>query len=285
MFGADRADVSDIATRRQSRARPRPRAMARVGGLRYARVMTRGTQIKWVVVVALALVLVGINFYPRREPAERTENALRPPVSTLDPPASGTPGASPASSPSASSAASSTSASTSTSPASVGKGAPPPLDPRAAARRQRVLDALASSSPPKADKTPGAAGSGARVYPEGTMADKTGNFREGVAVLNRDFIPLVGECYDHAHERNPRLGGILALSIKLASAEGVGGIIESVEPAPGNQVRDTELIECVRQSAFSVEFPESATSGRKDVELTIPFGPPPTEDAGATKTP
>lgn len=244
--------------------------------------MTRGNQIKWVVVVALALALVGITFYPTSEPAERTEHALRPPVvSTLDPPASGAPGTSPTTDPSSPSAAPTSGTSSGT--VSVGKGALPPIDPRAAARRQRVLDALASSA--HAASTSGAAGSSARVYPEGTMADKTGNFKEGVAVLNRDFIPLVSECFDHAHERNPRLGGMLALSIKLASAEGVGGIIESVEPAPRNEVHDTEMIECARQSAFSVELPESATTGREDVELTIPLGPPPSEDAGPAKTP
>ena len=63
------------------------RRLARVEGLRYPHLMTRGNQIKWVVVVALALALVGITFYPKSEPAERTEQALRPPVvSTLDPP-------------------------------------------------------------------------------------------------------------------------------------------------------------------------------------------------------
>lgn len=260
--------------------------MARVGSVRYARVMTRGNQIKWVVVVALALVLVGLSFFPKHEPETRTENALRPPVSTLDPPASAAPGTSPASSPSVSPSAPSpalgTSASPGTSPVSVGKGTSPPIDARAAARRQRVLDALDSSSATKAGRVGGGAGSGSSVYPEGTMADKTGNFGEGVAVLNKQFMPLVGECFDQAQEHNPRLGGMLALSVKLATAEGVGGIIESVEPTPRNQVHDTELIECVRQSAFTVELPESAISGRKDVELTMPFGPPPTDAGAAT---
>jgi hypothetical protein len=240
--------------------------------------MATGNQTKWIVVVALALVLVGITLYPRREPTERTENALRPPVSTLDPPAD-------TSSTSAPSAAPSTPAgSAASSASSAGKRTSPPLDARAAARRQRVLDALARIDTANSGAAPGAAGSGARVYSEGTMADKTGTFGEGVRVLNREFIPLVEECFDHARERNPRLGGMLALSVKLATAQGVGGIIESVEPSARNEVHDDELIECARQSAFSIEFPESAMNGRNDVELTMPFGSPPA-DAGATKTP
>ena len=116
------------------------------------------------------------------------------------------------------------------------------------------------------------------------MADRSGDFGEEVTVLNRDFIPLVSECYDQAHERNPRLGGMLALSVSFAHAEGVGGIIESVEPGPGNQIRDADLLECVRQSAYSVELPEPRSNGRNDRYLTIPFGAPP-EDAGAAKAP
>jgi len=257
--------------------------MARASRVRYARAMTRGNPIKWVVVSALALMLLVITFYPSRAPEQRTENALRPPVSTLDPPAPGAAGpATPASS-SAPRAA--------VTPSAAGaQRAHRPLDARAAARRQRVLDALAHATTPKAGATAtAAAGSGSRVYPEGTMADKAGDFSEEVAVLNRDFIPLVSECYDQAHERNPKLSGMLALSVSFAHAEGVGGIIESVEPGPGNQVPDEDLLECVRQSAYSIELPEpqdeKGRSGRNERFLTIPLGPPPTTDAGSAKAP
>ena len=243
--------------------------------------MERGHRAKWVVVVAVALGLLVIALYPRREPAERTE-ALRPPVSTLDPPVGAKTGAAPTPS---TPATPSSSAGPAPSPASIGQRAHGPIDARAAARRQRVLDSLAQGAPAPAragtsEEAPGGAGgSKARVYPEGTMADKTGDFGPEVAVLNRDFIPLVEECFDQAHARNPRLGGMLALNVSLAHAEGVGGIIESVEPGPGNQVRDPEMLECVRQSAFSVELPEPKRSGRNQRFLTIPLGPPPA-DAG-----
>ena len=241
--------------------------------------MERGHRAKWVVVVAVALGLLVIALYPRREPAERTENALRPPVSTLDPPVGAKTGTAPAP------ATPATATGSAPSPASVGQRAHGPIDARAAARRQRVLDSLTQGAPVPAspgtseEAAGGAGGSKPRVYPEGTMADKTGDFGPEVAVLNRDFIPLVAECFDQAHARNPRLGGMLALNVSLAHAEGVGGIIESVEPGPGNQVRDPEMLECVRQSAFSVELPEPKRSGRNQRFLTIPLGPPP-GDAG-----
>jgi hypothetical protein len=256
--------------------------MAGAAALRYARGMTRGNQLKWVVVVALALVLVGLSIFPRREPEERTENALRPPVSTLDTPAAAENQASPAA------AATQPAATTGAPSTAAAKRAQRPLDARAAARRQRVLDALAHGAAPNAAVLPGAAGaagSGTRVYKEGTMADKVGDFGEEVGVLNRELLPLVGECYDQAHERNPRLTGMLALSVSFAHAEGVGGIIESVEPGPGNQLHDDELLECVRQSAYSIELPEPKSHGRNARFLTIPFGAAPTEDAGAAKAP
>jgi hypothetical protein len=81
----------------------------------------------------------------------------------------------------------------------------------------------------------------------------------------------VDECHEQALERNPRLGGMLALSVRFASAEGIGGIIESVEPGPDNQLKDDELIECVRQSAFSIELPAPSTGRDSDRYLTIPL--------------
>jgi hypothetical protein len=46
-----------------------------------------------------------------------------------------------------------------------------------------------------------------------------------------------------------------------------------------NAVDDPELIDCVRQSAFTVDLPTPSTTGVDDIELTIPFEGAP--DAGA----
>ncbi len=116
----------------------------------------------------------------------------------------------------------------------------------------------------------------------GTMVDRTGELgKDTMRVINHEFMPLVGECYDQARERNPRLRGMLAVNIELAGAEDVGGsIIETVEEATDlNELHDDELIECVRQSAFSIQLPAPIKSGRTARQLTMPFGDP-EPDAG-----
>lgn len=114
------------------------------------------------------------------------------------------------------------------------------------------------------------------------MKDRTGELSEGeIHVLNHELMPLVDECLEQAHERNPALRGMLAVNVDLASAEGVGGIFESAEADPQlNELHDDELIECVRQSSFSVQLPEAGRSGRISRQLTIPFGVSPAGDAG-----
>jgi hypothetical protein len=65
---------------------------------------------------------------------------------------------------------------------------------------------------------------------------------------------------------------MLALSVKFASAEGVGSIIEDVEPEVRSELSDAELLNCVRQSAFTIDFPESMADKRGGGVLTIPVG-------------
>lgn len=147
--------------------------------------------------------------------------------------------------------------------------------------RQRVLDSLERREPERsaerANTEPGAA-----RYAPGTMKDRTGELsEEAMRVLNHEFIPLVSECYDQARERNPRLRGMLAVNLDFANARDEGSIVEAVEPAPGrNQLDDEELIECVRQSAFTIQLPLPDDTGRTSRQLTIPLGEPLPPDAG-----
>jgi hypothetical protein len=166
-------------------------------------------------------------------------------------------------------------------PASSRAGARRPT-PEAERLRERVLDSLRARSGKSATPEDTKASSSAAQYAPGTMVDRTGELSpETMRVLNHEFIPLVAECYDQALERKPRLRGMLAVNLELADAEEVGSIIETVQPAPDrNQIDDEELIECVRQSAFSIELPMPATSGRRGLQLTIPLGEPLTPDAG-----
>lgn len=138
--------------------------------------------------------------------------------------------------------------------------------------RKRVLDGLrareaaksTSEAPNRApDPVVEKSGAGAR--------DRTGELAEETRILNQEFMPLVDECFDQADERDPRLRGKLAVSLKFATDEDIGAIVEALEPAQGNELADPELIECVRQSAFSLTLPAARLSGREGLLLTIPF--------------
>jgi hypothetical protein len=147
--------------------------------------------------------------------------------------------------------------------------------------RQRVLDSLQTQARDRAADSARTEPSGARHAP-GTMVDRTGELSpEAMRVLNHEFIPMVSECYDQARERNPQLRGMLAINLHLASADDVGSVVEAAEPEPTrNQVHDDELIECVRQSAFSIQLPMPENTGRTSLQLTIPLGEPLPADAG-----
>jgi hypothetical protein len=158
-----------------------------------------------------------------------------------------------------------------------------PITAEALAQRQRILDALdGARSPGPRASTPGDGAEHPKAgAAPGTMADRTGQLGPEVRVLNQDFLPLVDECYAQSRERDPNLSGMLALNVKFASAEGIGAIIEDVEPGPGNELDEEELIECVRQSAYSIELPKPRASGTSAVYLTIPLEA--AQDAGARR--
>lgn len=137
--------------------------------------------------------------------------------------------------------------------------------------RRRVLEGLrareharqAGSAPAETREAPRAG------EPKGAV-DRTGELGEEVRIMNREFLPLVGECLDQARERNPRLRGMMAVSLKIATDEDFGAIFEDVQAAEGNELHDDELIECVRQSAFTLRLPAARLSGRDGIMLTVP---------------
>jgi hypothetical protein len=62
----------------------------------------------------------------------------------------------------------------------------------------------------------------------------------------------MSECIDQAKARNPRLHGMLALSMSVAPTD-TGKVIVSATPTGNNQIEDAELLECIRESSFSIE--------------------------------
>lgn len=162
--------------------------------------------------------------------------------------------------------------------AAPGNAAPPHrLTPQHQQLRERVVRSLLEREQQKrAAAAPGhapSAASTAQGDAVGTMVDKTGALPEEVLyVLNHELMPMVDQCLDQAHERAPQLKGMLALEVRFAGAEDLGSIIETVEPAPINDLGDEELIDCVRQSAFTLALPVRSSDLRAEGTMTIPYG-------------
>lgn len=149
------------------------------------------------------------------------------------------------------------------------------LPPERQELRARVLSSLREREQKRVAPAPGSTPTPSPAGDEQvrSLVDKTGTLtEEELRVLNHELMPMISQCLDQAHERDPQLKGMLAVELAFASAEDLGSIVEAVEPAPINDLGDEELLDCVRQSAFTVDFPVPGKDGRSGGMLTIPFG-------------
>lgn len=159
------------------------------------------------------------------------------------------------------------------------------------AMRQRILDAAAaraaSTSPTRAatvaDDEPAArerrarkpaAGSEDAAPPQAPLQDRTGNHAYLARVLDEQLMPLVDECHALARETHPDIAGLLDLNVEILGDEDIGGVIDSLEPAPTNEIKDAGLLECVRESLLSVTLPPPKTGGRDAIMLSLRLDPP-----------
>jgi hypothetical protein len=171
--------------------------------------------------------------------------------------------------------------------ASAPRSGAPALSPAAPSSRSRAesrarRDALrtqivrALEGQPRAPEPPSP--SVASASKSAVLKNRLGAERQPlVDYINEDFVPLASECIDQAEQRNPQLTGMLAIGLEIVADEALGGVIDRAEPAARNQVRDEELIECVRQSALTVVLPAPLITGRESIEITLRLG---TWDAG-----
>jgi hypothetical protein len=232
----------------------------------------------WIAIVLVGTTIAGLLFLiaPAEQPALRPSEAVEP-EGTVMAPATPAPPAEPGSTATTIMPATAQD----TPPRRERRGAKP-ITPEVERVRKRVLESLGGQQGDTAKEVAKDATTRAAEQPPGNMKDRSGELSpETMRVLNHEFMPLVGECYDLAHERDPRLRGMLAVSIQLAGAEELGTIIDALEPVEGlNEIKDPELIECVRQSAFTIQLPMPLKSGRVGRQLTIPFGDPPPDQPG-----
>lgn len=162
--------------------------------------------------------------------------------------------------------------------AATGPGPAADLGDRRAARAQRdvllaeILKALSNrpAAPAPAPARPAAQPEAPR--PAGSLKNRGVRQVLGEA-LNRDFMPLADECITRAQERVPGLAGMLVLGIETVADEQLGAVVEQAGATPRNQVADAELLECLRETAYSLRLPPPPGSGREQFEVSLRVDP------------
>lgn len=94
-----------------------------------------------------------------------------------------------------------------------------------------------------------------------------------MAALNRQFMPLAQDCITRAQKDQPALHGLLALSIETLADEEHGAVVDVAEAAANNEVAQSDLWECIRESAYSLSLPPPPARGREKFMLTLPIDP------------
>ncbi|NOY94568.1 MAG: hypothetical protein GXP55_25605 [Deltaproteobacteria bacterium] len=83
------------------------------------------------------------------------------------------------------------------------------------------------------------------------------------AALTERADPLVNDCYRALPE--PRPEGTLMLVWSTIYDEDVGTVVERIELDDASEVTDVRVLECVRQSIFSVQLPDLVGYGRLQI--------------------
>jgi hypothetical protein len=88
-------------------------------------------------------------------------------------------------------------------------------------------------------------------------------------LLTNDFGPLADECIADARDRAPDLAGMAAIEFTVVADEDIGGVVESADAAPDNEIDDAGFVECMRESMLSTVLPPPPGSGRREVVLSL----------------
>lgn len=139
--------------------------------------------------------------------------------------------------------------------------------------RQKQRRTAPSTSPGGAEPDPATRRDEAAAGDEG-LTNRIGPEHEAtVKAINRELLPLVDECVELAKERNQRVTGMLAIEVSAIGDEDVGAVVESVEfpheNEPDNELRDPDLLECVRESSLAMSLPPPPAGGRTDFMITM----------------
>ena len=127
------------------------------------------------------------------------------------------------------------------------------------ARARRIAAEPAASSA-AAPSSPGPA----PALPDGDDPDKA-----YIQASVRELLPMITECYEHAIERDPKLGGTLVVSFTIDGEPGVGGVVgDSTVDPDQSTLADPQMRECVQETMYGLEIdpPKNGT-----VHVTYPF--------------
>lgn len=107
--------------------------------------------------------------------------------------------------------------------------------------------------------------------------DRIGGRDDLARLLHEDFIPLADECFTAAQERQPGLAGMFEIEFDVLADAELGAVVDTIEvPAtstqPGRQPWDPELVECMRESAYTLSFPPPPEGGRDQFMVSLRLG-------------
>ena len=87
-----------------------------------------------------------------------------------------------------------------------------------------------------------------------------------------ELLPVFRECYDLSLARNPDLEGRIAVDFTIVGEPDVGGLVESSEyNAQESTIVEPHLVECVRESVYTLEFPPPQDGGTITVTYPLEF--------------
>ncbi len=154
-----------------------------------------------------------------------------------------------------------------------GDDAGPRLDrQRRDAMRELIYRAWSQTPPPE--------GTAAAAAPSAKVLDKD-YIRSRI---REDYIPLAKDCYEQGLKKNPKLAGKIVADFSIVGNKNVGGIIDEVafDRDGGTTLGDPDVLECLKQSLYSVTFEPPPDDGKVTVTYPISFSPdaPDAGDAG-----
>jgi hypothetical protein len=94
--------------------------------------------------------------------------------------------------------------------------------------------------------------------------------REYIAEQVRALLPLLGECYTNALQRDPKLAGKMVVNFSIVGDPSVGGLVgDSKIDAENSTIADAEMRQCVQETMYAARFVPPKDSG--EVQVTYPF--------------